>query len=176
MLIDKKYNEWTAVNKEEIRTHINKKHSIYLHSDYGTGKTHFLYWLAKRYQNQRLSVYIGLFSDISRLIKKEIGDRQNGIVNKSIETKMIECDVLCLDDLGNEYMTAFTHELLVGVINHRYVHKKPTFITSNYSPKELYNIYEKAIGEVKAGQLVSRIMTFGAVELKADNYRAKNEY
>lgn len=176
MLIDKKYDEWNAINKDEIVKHINERHSIYLHSDYGMGKTHFLYWLAKRYQEQGLSVYIGFFSDINRELKKEIGDRQNGIFNKSIETKMRECRVLCIDDLGNEYMTPFTHEVLSGVINYRYKNKLPTFITSNYNPKQLKNIYEKAIGEIKTGQLISRIMTFGAVELKAENYRAKYEY
>lgn len=171
-----KYNEWDAINKEEIRAHINKRHSIYLHSEYGTGKTHFLLWLAKKYYNMGYSVYFAMFADISRELKKEIGDRQGGIYNKSINTKMRECDILCIDDLGNEQMTPFTHEALVTVINHRYVHKKPTFITSNYDPKALYNIYKKEIGEMKAGQLITRLQTFGVIELKAIDYRKKYEY
>ena len=73
-------------------------------------------------------------------------------------------------------MTEYTHELLITIINYRYVNQKATLITSNYSPDELYNIYEKAIGEVKAGQLISRIMTFGAIELKSKNHRIEKEY
>ena len=174
--VDSKYDNWDANNKQEIRNHINKNHSIYLFGDYGTGKTHFIKWLAKKYWNMGHTVYLSMFADISRLIKKEIDDRKNGIYNKSVETKMKECTVLCIDDLGNEYMTAYTHELLITIIDYRYVNKKATFITSNYSPEELYNIYEKAIGEVKAGQLISRIMTFGAIKLDSKNHRQEKEY
>ena len=174
--LNSKYDNWEANNKDEIVKHINANHSIYLHSEYGTGKTHFLKWVSNRYHNQGHYVYIAMFADISRAIKEEINLRKNGVINKSIESKMKDCKVLCIDDLGNEYMTAYTHELLITIINHRYEHKKATLITSNYSPEELYNIYEKAIGEVKAGQLISRIMTFGSIELQAINYRQKLEY
>ena len=171
-----KYNEWDAINKEEIKNHINKRHSIYLHSEYGTGKTHFLLWLSKKYYNQGYGIYFAMFADISRDLKKEIGDRQGGVFNKSINTKMRECDVLCIDDLGNEQMTPFTHEALVTAINYRYMNDKATFITSNYSLKALYNIYEKEVGSTKAGQLITRIKTFGEIELKAIDYRKKYEY
>lgn len=176
--LDEKYDEWEANNKDEIRTHINKHHSIYLYGDYGTGKTHFMKWLAKKYYKMGHSVYISMFADINRIIKKEINERQNGIFNKSVETKMKECRVLCIDDLGNEYMTPYTHELLTTIINYRYVHKdtKATYITSNYSPDELYNIYEKAVGDVKAGQLISRLMTFGVIKLDSINHRQEREY
>jgi DNA replication protein DnaC len=173
---DEKYNKWNADNKEQIRKHINNRHSIYLWSKYGLGKTHFLLWLSKKYCYQGYNVFYAMFSDISRELKKEIGLRQAGIFNKSIDTKMRECDMLCIDDLGNEQMTAFTHEALVGVINYRYQYKLPTFVTSNYNPKELYNIYKNEIGEVKAGQLITRIQTFGVLELKAEDYRKKYEY
>jgi len=175
-VLSAKYDEWNAINKQQIREHININHSIYLHSQYGKGKTHFLKWAAKKYHQQGHSVYIALFADINRQIKDEMNLRKNGIYNKSIESYMKDCKVLMIDDLGNEYMTPYTHELLVTIINHRYVHNKATLITSNYSPEELYNIYEKAIGDVKAGQLISRIMTFGVIELQAENYRQKLEY
>lgn len=174
--LDSKYDVWEANNKEEIVKHINAHHSIYLYSEFGTGKTHFLKWAAKRYHKQGHYVYISMFADINRAIKEEITLRKNGVINKSIESKMKDCKVLCLDDIGNEYMTAYTHELLITIINYRYEHHKATLITSNYSPEELLNIYEKAIGEVKAGQLISRIMTFGVKELEAINYRQKLEY
>ena len=175
-ILKNKYDEWNADNKDKIVSHINKHHSIYLYSQYGLGKTHFLKWLAKRYYNQQHQVYIAMFADISREIKKEIGLRKAGIFNKSLEESMRECKVLCLDDLGNENMTPNTHELLITVINFRYTNNKSTFITSNYNPEELYNIYSKAIGGVKAGQLISRIMTLGDIELLSENIREKLEY
>ena len=166
-----KYDEWNANNKQEIVNHINKHHSIYLYGKYGTGKTHFLYWLSKKYQEQGASIYISMMGDINRKIKQEINDRKNDIYNKSEETKMRECTVLCIDDLGNEYMTQFVHEVLSTVINYRYINNLPTFITSNYTLKELYNVYSQSVGETKAGQIVSRVMKFGAIKLDAINYR-----
>lgn len=175
-VLNVKYDDWNAINKEQIKQHINTKHSIYLWSEYGLGKSHMLKWLAKRYHNQGHYVYLAMFADISRQIKEEINLRKSGIITTPLETKMKECKVLCIDDLGNEYMTQYTHELLITIINYRYVHKKATFITSNYNPEELYAIYEKAIGEVKAGQLISRILTFGSIELQSKNYRQELEY
>ena len=171
-----KYDTWSASNKDEIVKHVNKYHSIYLHGKYGTGKTHFLKWITRQYRKQGHYVYYGMFADVARVIKDEFNLRKNGIYNTRIEDKMKSCKILCLDDLGNENMTNYTHELLVTVINHRYEHNKATFITSNYTPKELYEIYLKQIGEIKAGQLISRIMTFGEKQLISKNWRKELEY
>jgi DNA replication protein DnaC len=174
--LEERYDDWNADNKEQILNHINARHSIFLHSKYGRGKTHFLKWLSKRYNEQGHWVYYSMFANTARRIREEIDLRRNGIYKTRIEDVMKDCKILCLDDCGNENMTANTHELLITVINHRYEHKKPTFITSNYSPKELARIYATQIGEVKAGQLVSRILTFGSIELQSKNYRQETEY
>lgn len=172
LITRKKFRQWEADNKEEIIAHVNKKHSIYLWGKFGTGKTHFLFWLANKYNLQGHQVYIDLFADISRKLKQEIAhQRSTGEIRVSEVTKMQESELLFIDDIGNEKMSDFIHESLASVINYRYINERPTFITSNYSLKELYNVWVEQIGDVKAGQLVSRIKTFGAIEIKSKNWR-----
>ena len=46
-------------------------------------------------------------------------------------------DVLLLDDLGSENMSAWVRDEIFGpLINYRLMEKKPVFITSNLNPKE----------------------------------------
>ncbi len=45
--------------------------------------------------------------------------------------------LLVLDDLGNEVLTDWYRDLLVGLISRRYNEKKTTFITTNYYPSYL---------------------------------------
>lgn len=50
---------------------------------------------------------------------------------------LIDCDVLCLDDMGAERPNPFVTERLYVLINGRYVHDKPTIITTNHVGKRL---------------------------------------
>ena len=90
----------------------------------------------------------------------------------SVTTKMREAELLFIDDLGNEVMTDFLHENMSNVIDYRYRNNLPTFITSNYNLRELYKKWQPKIGDIKAGQLVSRIKDFGEIELMSKNWRA----
>lgn len=47
------------------------------------------------------------------------------------------CDYLFLDDLGVEKMTDFVYECFYQIIDFRHDHELPTFITSNYSIKQI---------------------------------------
>lgn len=176
--LNQRYDEWNAINKDEIRQHVNKYHTIYLWGMYGRGKTHFLKYASKKYFQNGNDVFFEKLSDTFMRIKKEISERNNGIFNKSRETRMKECDVLCIDELGNENMTAFTYEFLINIIDYRYVYNKSTLIASNYDLQTLYSKYKqnKDIGETKSGQLISRLKTLGEIELQSINHRAVKEY
>ena len=167
-----KYKTFECDNLDQIKKQINEHKSIYLWGTYGKGKTHFSKWLANIYNLRGNNVYIKLSADIIKDLREEIQfNKSTGEVRKSITDKMREIDVLFIDDLGQEKMTEFVHECLQVVIDDRYRNEKPTFITSNYSFGELYNIWSDKIGETKAGQLVSRIKTFGVIEIESKNWR-----
>ena len=174
LIYNEKYEDFTCENFNEIRTHINKHHNIFLHGKYGLGKTHFLYWLANKYNLQGKDVYIDKVADISRKLKAEIQFRKStgeSIVSEIDRMKRV--DLLFLDDMGSEKMTEFIAEAMYVVIDDRYINGKPIFISSNFPVNELFKVYEKAIGNVKAGQLASRIKWLGVKEIKGKNWRVK---
>jgi DNA replication protein DnaC len=118
-------------------------------------------------------------AELHRELHKEIQlNKSTGTQVKSIVTKMCECEVLLLDDVGNEYMSEYVHEALSVVINTRYFeHNKDnprpmrTIITSNYNPRELHNLWSEKIGKGKSLQLISRLKHFGVIEMKGRNWR-----
>lgn len=167
-----KYLTFECDNLDEIRNHINKYHSIYAHGKYGVGKTHMLHWLAQTYNNRGHHIFFELAAQIHHDLINEINyTKATGEYKISITKRMQLSELLFIDDLGNEKMTDFVHECLQIVIDYRYRNDMPTFITSNYTLNELFDKWRTTIGDVKAGQLVSRIKTFGAVEIKGRNRR-----
>jgi DNA replication protein DnaC len=171
-ILEDKYNKFHCANLKEIKNHINTKHSIYIWGKYGLGKSHMLYWLANTYNLRGKNVYINLMAEISNILKREVAhSKVTGEVLISETTIMKNVEILFIDDIGNERMTDFIGEALQVVIDHRYLKNKPTFISSNYSTTELFNVYTRAIGSVKAGQLLSRIKTFGVIKIEGKNWR-----
>ena len=49
---------------------------------------------------------------------------------------IIEIPVLLLDDLGGLRITDWMHDTLFYILNQRYVHQRPTIITTNFEDKE----------------------------------------
>ena len=77
-----------------------------------------------------------------------------------------------IDDLGNEYKSKFTiQDALINILDYRYENNKPTVITSNYTLMELYEQYVDMVGEKSAAQIVSRLKTFGVIEIKGKDWR-----
>ena len=171
IILQERYKQFTCDNRDEIIKHINTKNSIYLYGKYGLGKSHFLKWAANKYNLQGKSIYYSLVAEINRKLRKEVQySMSTGESIRSEVDKMKDIDVLLLDDIGNEKMTEFIAEAMQVVIDHRYTHKKPTFISSNYSINELFKVYEKSIGTVKAGQLARRIKVFGEIQIIGQNW------
>ena len=59
--------------------------------------------------------------------------------------KYSDCDLLIIDDLGAEMVTAFTVEKLYSLINERTNNNKPTIINTNLTADELVQKYDKRI-------------------------------
>ena len=176
-----KYKTWSAVNRDEIIKHIKHNKNLYLHGKVGRGKSHFLYWLANTINLKGKNVYIDTLSNINRNVKSEFNSNLEYGAKSMIE-KLQDIDYLFIDDVGNENRTEFTvMEILFPIIDFRYVNNKPTFISSNYSIEELYKLYsnsvngKNSIDEKLSSQqiapIMSRIKTFGEIEIKGGNWR-----
>ena len=70
-------------------------------------------------------------------------------------------DLLLIDDLGAENLTAYNRdEILCPILQYRMDNHLTTFITSNFNINELNNHLSKSkdgIEEIKAGRIISRI-------------------
>ena len=127
-ILKPKYKQFTCDNFNEIKEHINKYHSIYVHGKYGLGKSHMLFWLANKYNLQGHNVFFMLVPDIHEKLINEIKfNKATGEVKTSIKQIMREVELLFLDDLGSEHMTDFVHETLQSVVDYRYRNELPIF-------------------------------------------------
>ena len=172
LINEPKYRTWTCANRQEIIDIVNRKHSIYLYGDVGTGKTHFLYYIANQYNLRGHQVFVILSATVhDELIREIRHNKATSEIMISVSTKMRDAELLMWDDIGNEQMTDFLHEHFQKVLDYRYINKLPIYITSNYSVADLYEKWLPNIGEFKAKQLCDRIKTFGAVEIKGKNWR-----
>lgn len=63
--------------------------------------------------------------------------------------RVLNCDLLILDDLGTEMVTTFVQSALYQIINGRLLEKKSTIVSTNLMPE--------AIAQRYSGQIASRI-------------------
>lgn len=85
----------------------------------------------------------------------------------SLYTMMCEADVLVLDDLGAQQTTPWAEEKLFQLMNHRYVWRSPTIITTNHI--RLSGMNERIHSRLSDVGLV-RSVTFGQA---TGDYRRK---
>ena len=71
-------------------------------------------------------------------------DPGDDTVNLS-EDKLIDCDLLILDDIGTELSNSFTNSALYTVINERHLKRRPTIISTNLTLEELEKRYSERI-------------------------------
>lgn len=62
------------------------------------------------------------------------------------------CDLLILDDLGTEMLTAFVQSALYQIINGRLLEKKSTIISTNLMPEALGQRYSEQIASRVEGE------------------------
>jgi len=118
-----------------------KIQNTYLWGKVGTGKTidaAFL-WIEAKRQAFINSTGGGIMFTTTPALIAEI---QNTFDSKDKSTgdvvlKYQAADVLVLDDLGSEKMSAWVYSQLYLIINYRYEYLLPTIITSNYDLDEL---------------------------------------
>lgn len=121
--------------KEKINQAFEEKKGIFLTGQAGTGKTYIMYCILKELIKTREEDFT--FIDmpwLSILLKSYVKKDTDPVDNIKEYTSP---KYLFLDDLGVEKMTDFLFESFYTIIDIRYCHLKPCFISSNYSLKEI---------------------------------------
>lgn len=133
----------------------------------GTGKTH----LAAAIANQLLAAGIPVIFKTSIDLLSDIRSTYD---TETQESKVVDTygtvELLVLDDLGKEKVTAWAASMIFSIINARYENMLPTIITTNHGCKEL----AAALGDdrTRAEAIVSRIQeTSVTIVMAWDDHR-----
>ncbi|MBC2298881.1 primosomal protein DnaI [Listeria welshimeri] len=122
-------NNYPAKNGERVK-------GLFIHGSFGTGKSYLLGALAKELALKGVSTTLVYLPEFMREVKQSISDNT---VGEKIQFAK-ETEVLMLDDIGAESMTAWTRDEVLGaILQFRMQEELPTFFSSNYNMDQLEN-------------------------------------
>lgn len=123
----------------------------------GLGKTHLSLAIVNVVINRGFSVCYGTSQNICEDLQSEQFGRDGGEYKKR---RVLDCDLLVIDDLGTEIDNQYSVATLYNIINSRILAKKPTVISTNYDFRVLENKYDKRITSRITGEYV-KMQLFG---------------
>ena len=107
--------------------------NLYLWGPCGVGKTHLAYAVARRGFEESLSVTILWAAQLSRKVRMKDPDQEQDALDR-----LIEVDILVLDDLGNGTDTAYSRQILQEFLDGRHFRDRAgLMVTSKYSIDQL---------------------------------------
>lgn len=118
--------------------------NLYIYGAAGTGKTFLSSCIANRALDRGLGVYyasaFGLLDMLERIkfgkyTEDELASAENA------ENYAYNVDLLIIDDVGTEFVTAYSAAALFNIINTRLTKGKSTVISSNFGPAKIDEIY-----------------------------------
>ena len=118
----------------------------------GLGKTHLSAAIAREVSAEGWSVVYDTAAHVfERFENQKFSREEDAEVSSDVE-RILNCDLLILDDLGTEMTTAFVQSALYQIINTRLMEKKSTIINSNLSPEKIAQRYSPQIASRIEGE------------------------
>lgn len=142
--------------------------NLLLMGDVGRGKT-FLATAIANYlvQHHKTAVYF-TFPEFLDLLRRQHRDSAEENYGSNIR-RLLESDLLILDDLGAEKLTEFVGQEFFNVLNQRINLRKPLVISTNLQLRDLEETYR--------GRIYSRLVgTSDVLMLKGDDVRLVTRY
>ena len=152
----------------KLLTAQEKGNWFYLNGGFNSGKSYILACFANQYaEDNDVSV---AFVDTTRLIDRlrnySIKDKKSFSEEMS---KLTSVPLLVLDGFGNEYKSDFAFStVLYPLLGERARNKNLTFFTSDFSYKDIEEMYGKSVGLPRAKQLISLIKSMCGKEAVLD--------
>ena len=156
------------VTLRKLLTAQEKGNWFYLNGGFNSGKSYILACFANQYaEDNDVSV---AFVDTTRLIDRlrnySIKDKKSFSEEMS---KLASVPLLVLDGFGNEYKSDFAFStVLYPLLSERARNKNLTFFTSDFSYKDIEEMYGKSVGLPRAKQLISLIKSMCGKEAVLD--------
>lgn len=149
---------------------------VFLYGQPGTGKSYLLSAMANDCAKRGQSVCYVRVPLLMSELKASITDDEFRL---DTLRRLRRCDVLVLDDLGSESISAWERdEILFPVLDERMNHGRKTYFASNLNPDELLNQYwirRQVNGEVPARRLLDRVLSLAQViPLEGSSMRPKD--
>lgn len=143
---------------------------LYLHGNFGCGKTFLLSALLNELKQKRIKCEIVYFPQMLRDLKGDFD---------SFGAKMDyyqNVDILLIDDIGAEKVTSWGRDEILGtILQHRMENKLTTFFTSNLTIEELehhLSLSSYSEDHVKSRRIIERIKQLtDDIELISENKR-----
>lgn len=102
----------------------------------GVGKTHLAVAVAHFVIEQGMNAYFAAVPDLMDHLRSTFGPDAEEAYDSRFE-EIRNAQLLVLDDLGTENSTPWAQEKLYQIINHRYVERLPTVITTNVELRKI---------------------------------------
>ena len=143
----REHMEWGYDTCVEYAHNFGKKPAnLLLFGRPGLGKTHLSAAIAREVSGKGFSVVYDTAGHIFERFEAQKFGRDEA--ERDVE-RVLNCDLLILDDLGTEMVTTFVQSALYQIINGRLLEKKSTIVSTNLMPE--------AIAQRYSGQIASRI-------------------
>ena len=110
----------------------------------GVGKTHMIQCVFDRaLKNNLYAIYKTSFDLNGEMLKYHVAKMSD---KAQILKPYLECDVLCIDDMGTEnHINNVTTEYYYLILNERITKGKQTYITTNLSLEQIRDVYDDRI-------------------------------
>ncbi len=132
-----------------------KSKSLFMYGDAGLGKTHLALSIASEVLSAGFDVlYVSAQSAFASI------SAERNVAGARTLQGMLQADLLVLDDLGTEYLDAYTRSRLYELVNGR-MHRRPTIYTTNICRQDVLNQrYDEKIASRLLGEC-HRMRFFG---------------
>lgn len=152
--------------------------NLYLHGSTGTGKTTKASRILKQTIIENTQLYgesqfvclakVGMVSIAQLLENLRKSYNNRGMTEGEMMAFYTTCDLLILDDLGADALTEWGVSKIFDIIDTRLSNLRLTVVTSNFSPRELY---ERFGSTVTAQAVVSRLSSYERREVDGKDRR-----
>ena len=117
----------------------------------GLGKTHLSLAIAGRVLSQGYGVVYASAQSLASSLERERFPRAEDSSGESTHDRLVQCDLLILDDLGTEVSSDYVNASLYDILNLRMLAQRPTIISTNLTMAQLEDRYTQRFASRVAG-------------------------
>lgn len=123
----------------------DKSRGIWLHGNFGVGKTYLMGAMATELNKRKVGV---TFINAAQLVNDMYETIRRNSIDNSVQLQISylqKAEVLIIDDIGTEKLTKNNVvDVIYTILKYRGEHNKPTFITSNFTKDQYYQMLNSA--------------------------------